>query len=303
MGAVAAGELLIRSGTTIIGAAIGSVVQAYNALLLAIAGLSVNGIIVRTGSSSAQARTITAGAGVTITNGDGVSGNPVVTVSGVVTNTELDAVSYRWWQLVPEGTSVLGVGVTPFANGTGSSVAAGVAGYISLQITLTNSTSNYSIRANSTSYRTDQGGTNGATVKVHYVSPSATTNHRVWFAQLVSIGTGTTPTGQCCGLVYDPSRSANWLVFSYDGTTFATADTGVVYAVSTHYYLKIRMTTAGVYGVASTTASGLSGAETAVTTNLVTSTTSMLISLFVVRTAAGATTYGFAGMDYAAAIV
>ena len=45
MGAVAAGELLIRSGTTIIGAAIGSVVQAYSAILTAITALGTAGLL------------------------------------------------------------------------------------------------------------------------------------------------------------------------------------------------------------------------------------------------------------------
>lgn len=40
-----------------------------------------NGIPVRTGSGTAVARAITGGAGITVTNGDGVSGNPTIAVS------------------------------------------------------------------------------------------------------------------------------------------------------------------------------------------------------------------------------
>jgi hypothetical protein len=43
---------------------------------LALHNLSTNGLIVRTGVGTVTARTITAGTGISITNGDGVSGNP-----------------------------------------------------------------------------------------------------------------------------------------------------------------------------------------------------------------------------------
>lgn len=67
-------------------AAIGTTVQAFNADLSAVAGLSTNGVIVRTGAGTAATRTVTAGAGISVTNGDGVSGNPTVAVSGLTTS-------------------------------------------------------------------------------------------------------------------------------------------------------------------------------------------------------------------------
>lgn len=67
-----------------LGLAIGTNVQAYDPDLGAVAGLSANGMIVRTGSGSAAVRTITAGSSgnLIITNGDGVSGNPTVDFNG-----------------------------------------------------------------------------------------------------------------------------------------------------------------------------------------------------------------------------
>lgn len=42
-----------------------------------------NGVVIRTSSTTAAARTITAGTGISVSNGDGVSGNPTITNSGV----------------------------------------------------------------------------------------------------------------------------------------------------------------------------------------------------------------------------
>jgi hypothetical protein len=58
-----------------LGLAIGSNVQGYDADLSALGSISTNGIIVRTGNGTATTRTITASGGLTVTNGDGVSGN------------------------------------------------------------------------------------------------------------------------------------------------------------------------------------------------------------------------------------
>jgi len=63
--------------------------QPLDAELTAIAGLSANGLITRTSSTTAEARTITGTTNViTVTNGDGVSGNPTLTVGSLVARTD-----------------------------------------------------------------------------------------------------------------------------------------------------------------------------------------------------------------------
>jgi uncharacterized membrane protein len=59
---------------------IGTNVQAWDTDLDAYAALATTGLVARTGSGTAATRTITAGdARLTVTNGDGVAGNPTVT--------------------------------------------------------------------------------------------------------------------------------------------------------------------------------------------------------------------------------
>jgi len=53
--------------------------QPLDADLTALAGLATTGMIARTGAGTVAARTLTAGTGISISNGDGVAGNPTIT--------------------------------------------------------------------------------------------------------------------------------------------------------------------------------------------------------------------------------
>jgi hypothetical protein len=51
---------------------------------LALHNLGTNGLIARTGAGTVAARTITGGSNISVTNGDGVSGNPTIAITGTI---------------------------------------------------------------------------------------------------------------------------------------------------------------------------------------------------------------------------
>jgi|SRR5882724_19597 len=71
-----------------LGSVIGTNVQAWDADLDAVAGLSSSGLIARIGAGTAASRILTGTANeITLTNGDGVAGNPTVSIPSAVTLT------------------------------------------------------------------------------------------------------------------------------------------------------------------------------------------------------------------------
>ena len=96
-----------------------------------ITGLSVvpdpgaNGMVARTSSTTSAARTITAGTGVSVSNGDGVSGNPTITNSGVTSAVAGTGISVSG---ATGAVTVTNTGVTSVTAGSNISVSASTGG-------------------------------------------------------------------------------------------------------------------------------------------------------------------------------
>lgn len=107
---------------TSLGLVIGTDVQAFDADLSAVAGLSTSGLVARTGAGTAASRSITGpAAGITVSNGDGAAGNPTIALAN-----DLSAV---------EGLSGTGIarrtGTDTWSVGTTVSIAEGGTGQTS----------------------------------------------------------------------------------------------------------------------------------------------------------------------------
>jgi hypothetical protein len=100
---------------TTLGLVIGTDVQAYDGDLSAIGGLAgTSGVYVKTAANTAALRTITAGAGITVTDGDGAAGNP--TIAAAVTSVQGNT-----------GAVIVSVPVTSVQGATGAVIVSSVA--------------------------------------------------------------------------------------------------------------------------------------------------------------------------------
>lgn len=101
-----------------LGLTIGSNVQAYDSNLAAIAGIAATGgIYAKTAAGAAAARTLTAGTGITIVDGNGVLGNPTISVSSYVSSVQGNT-----------GAVIVSVPVTSVQGNTGAVIVTNIGG-------------------------------------------------------------------------------------------------------------------------------------------------------------------------------
>ena len=297
-GLTTSGGALVVDTTTI--ATLSAVAAAYQPLdsdLTALAGLSSTGFLARTGAGTAAARSLVPGAGISITNQDGASGNPTISVNSEIPS---NAANTRIYYTQAEQTSLIWTGISGFNTGSGTiSVVSGITNtYNALQVTATNANSNWPVRPGAQNVRIGH----NPVFTGRFISAATTADHRIWLCFATSIGTGSTPSGQGCGVVFDPSTSANWRVYSYDGTTMSYTDTGVAYAANTMYQWSVRTTSSGVY-VKIWDVTGSEPSEVSHTTNLPAAGTNMYAGLFLLfRITAGSSTIKFFSQQCSMAI-
>ena len=111
---------------------------------LALHNASTNGLFTRTGAGTVANRTITAGNNISVTNGDGVSGNPTIAVSQTIGNAYLSS-SYTdfdfdaAYRSIPWSSSIVNNGVTYNGTDTVLTVSANGTYKVSYSVSFTNS--------------------------------------------------------------------------------------------------------------------------------------------------------------------
>lgn len=219
-----------------LGLVIGTNVQAYDADLAALAANATNGIWARTGAGTGSARTITGTTNrLTVTNGDGVSGNPTLDIStsyvGQATITTLGTITTGVWN----GTTIA------VANGgTGATTAGGARTNLGLGTISTQDANNVSISGGSITGIADlavaDGGTGASTAgnartNLDVYSKAETDALATPVGAIIPYGPTAAPTGWLLCYGQAVSRATYAALFTAISTTYGAGDGSTTFNV------------------------------------------------------------------------
>jgi phage-related tail fiber protein len=243
--------------------------------LTAVAALAGTGLVTRTAANTMATRTLTAGAGITVSNGDGVSGNPTVAITNAITagsagsTTQIPAITYnaqgQLTVITPTPIAIPAAQVTDFTEAAQDAVGAILTDTTSVDFT-------YNGAGNTISATVLPAGVN------HNALQNYVANEHIDHST-VSIISGTGITG---GGDLTASRTLN---LSNTGVTAGTYGSAAVYPVLT-IDAQGRVTTATTQAIPG---GSLTAKKTGVTTNNSNATLSNLTDMAL--TLAANTTY------------